>query len=402
MTDSVDRIGEVVSGRDELVGRAAAVRERLWEDAPVADRDRRLTDRVVDSVVQAGLMRLLTPKRYGGHEADMRTFLDVTTELGRGCCSTAWVTGVLNVGNFVASLFPSATQDQIWSTDPDARCALVLGSTSASVEPTADGIYITGQWPYASGSLHADWVAVLVAIPAKAGPPDVNLALIPTSQLQLRDTWHFTGMRGTGSGTVDVQHVFVPRTRMLPFLPLFNGEADTVVEVWHPYRNSLAGLFSVGLIGPMIGSAETALRHVLDQAPRRAIAASTYSKQVESPTFQLDVASAARKLETAKLHAQRIADTVDENAHADHNPDLLTRSMLRMDSTYVAQQCREALDTLLTAYGSSAFNETNPLQRIWRDINVASRHIAFGMGVPEQLYGRALIGQDPRTISYLV
>src|SRR5207248_10440798 len=135
----------------------------LWQDAPVADRDRRLTDRVVDSVVQAGLMRLLTPKRFGGYEADMRTFLDVTTELGRGCCSTAWVTGVLNGGNFVASLFPSAPPDQVWSTDPDARCALVLGSTSASVEPTADGIYITGQWPYASGSVPAGFVAVLVA-----------------------------------------------------------------------------------------------------------------------------------------------------------------------------------------------------------------------------------------------
>jgi len=402
MTDSVDRIGGVVSGQDELVGRAAAVRQRLWEDAPVADRDRRLTDRVIDSVVQAGLMRLLTPKRFGGYEADMRTFLDVTTELGRGCCSTAWVTGVLNVGNFVVSLFPSATQDQVWSADPDARSALVLGSASASIEPTADGIYITGQWPYASGSLHADWVAVLVAIPAKAGPPEVNLALIPINQVQLRDTWHFTGMRGTGSGTVDIHRAFVPRTHMLPFLPLFNGEADTVVEVWHPYRNSLAGLFSIGLIGPMIGSAETALQYVLDQGGTRRVAFSHYSELEQSPTFQLDVASAARKLETAKLHARRIADTVDENARTDHNPDLLTRSMLRMDSTYVAQQCRETLDTLLTTYGSSAFNETNPLQRIWRDINVASRHIAFGMGVPEQLYGRALIGQDPRAISYLV
>lgn len=395
-------MGEAANGGDGPVDRAAALRPQLWEDAPAADRDRRLTARTADAVAAAGLMRLLTPKRFGGYEADLRTFLDVTTELGRGCCSTAWVTGVLNVGNFVVSLFPAATQEQVWADRPDARSALVLGSTAASVEPSDDGVRITGQWPYASGSLHSDWVLVLVAVPAPAGPPEVTLALIPMDQVHLRDTWHFAGMRGTGSGTVCVERVFVPRARMLPFMPLFTGEADTVVEVWHPYRNSLAGLFSVGLIGPMIGGTEAALEHVLRQGSTRPVACSCYARSEQSPTFQLDVASAARKLETAKLHARRIADTVDECARADRNPDLLTRSMLRMDSTFVAQQCREALDTLLTAYGSSAFNEANPLQRIWRDVNVASRHIAFGMGVPEQLYGRALIGQDPRAISYLV
>lgn len=56
----------------------------------------------------------------------------------------------------------------------------------------------------------------------------------------------------------------------------------------------------------------------------------------------------------------------------------------------------------MTAYGSSAFNEANPLQRIWRDVNVGSRHAGFGMGIPQQLYGRALVGRDPREISLLV
>src|SRR5258708_17852603 len=46
---------------------------------------------------------------------------------------------------------------------------------------------------------------------------------------------------------------------------------------------------------------------------------------------------------------------------------------------------------LLTAHGSSSFNEANPLQRIWRDVNVAGRHAAFGMGIPHQIYGRALL-----------
>jgi hypothetical protein len=73
-----------------------------------------------------------------------------------------------------------------------------------------------------------------------------------------------------------------------------------------------------------------------------------------------------------------------------------------MASTVAAQRCRETIDTLLTAYGSSAFHESNPLQRIWRDINVGSRHVAFGLGIPEMIYGRVLVGRDPREVSYLV
>jgi 3-hydroxy-9,10-secoandrosta-1,3,5(10)-triene-9,17-dione monooxygenase len=399
---SMELMTETEVGRAELVGRAVALREGLWADAAECDRLRRLTERSIGGVSDAGLMRLLTPRRYGGYEADMRTFLDVTIELGRGCCSTAWVTGVLNVGNFVVSLFPVVTQDRVWGDDPVARSALVLGSAGAKVERAGDGVRITGQWPYASGSLHAEWVAVLVAVPTGKGAPQVSLALVPIGQVQLRDTWHFTGMRGTGSGTVCIDRVEVPPARLLPFLPLFNGEADSIVEAGHPYRNSLAGLFAVGLIGPMIGTAHAALNHVLDKGRTRPVAFSAYGTQAESPTFQLGVAEAARRLETAKLHARRIADAVDEYATAGGNPDLLTRATLRMDSAFVAQQCREAVDALVTAYGTSAFDETNPLQRIWRDINVASRHVAFGMGIPEQLYGRALIGQDPRQISYLV
>jgi 3-hydroxy-9,10-secoandrosta-1,3,5(10)-triene-9,17-dione monooxygenase len=67
----------------------------------------------------------------------------------------------------------------------------------------------------------------------------------------------------------------------------------------------------------------------------------------------------------------------------------------------VAQQCRDAMDLLMTAYGSSAFSDSCPLQRIWSDVQVGSRHAAFGMGIPQQVYGRALAGMDPRQVSFL-
>jgi alkylation response protein AidB-like acyl-CoA dehydrogenase len=164
----------------------------------------------------------------------------------------------------------------------------------------------------------------------------------------------------------------------------------------------LTGVFGLSLVGPLIGGADAALRYVQEQAPHRHVAATKFANHTESPAFQLDLAAAAVLLDTAKLYARRIGDTLEEEADAGGNPDWPTRARLRMDSTVAAQRSRETVDKLLTAYGSSAFSEANPLQRIWRDINVGSRHVAFGFGIPEQIYGRVLVGRDPREVSYLV
>ncbi|MFI6638967.1 acyl-CoA dehydrogenase family protein [Streptomyces sp. NPDC050504] len=402
MSNSVAASAVRTPDRAELVKRAEGLRDLLWEDALDCERGRRVTERVVSSMTDAGLLRLMTPRRLGGYETDMRTLLEVAAALGRGCCSAAWTVGVLNAGNFVASLFPAAAGDEVWGRDPDARCALVLGMPAPGVERADGGVVVSGEWAYVSGCLHAQWISALIAVPTNGEHPDVRFALLRADETTIKDTWHFAGMRGTGSNTVVADRVFVPNHRLMPYVPVLNGETDGVVDPDLPYRNSLTGLFAIGLIGSLIGGAEAALAFVRDKGPTRPVAGSTYRDQTESPTFQLDLAEATSKIDTARLIAARIADTVDEYARAGKNTDLTVRARNRMESARVGRLCREAVDTLMTAHGSSAFNEANPLQRLWRDINVGSRHAGFGMGIPEQAYGRALVGRDPRDISFIV
>ncbi|MDT6985780.1 acyl-CoA dehydrogenase family protein [Streptomyces lusitanus] len=382
--------------------RAAVLRDVLREGAEQADRERRLPEETVHGLTEAGLMRLMTPRRLGGHQADARTLIEVAIELGRGCCSAAWVTGVINAGNFVVSLFPERAQEEVWGKNPDARTALVLGRPVSTVENAPGGIVVDGRWGYASGCLHADWMGGLVLVDDGSGRPTPHFALMPMGELTVEDTWRFTGMRGTGSHTVVADHVFVPRHRLLPYLPVLHGETDGLVDPGHAYRNSLTGIFSIGLIGSVVGGADAAFRHVREQAPHRPVAGSSYENQAASPAFRSLLAEAAAKIESARLLALSLTDRIDAHAAAGTNPDLVTRARARMESTHVMTLSREAVDILMTAYGSSAFAESSPLQRIWRDVHVGSRHAGFGMGIPQQVYGRALVGQDPRDISLLV
>ncbi|MFC0548175.1 acyl-CoA dehydrogenase family protein [Kutzneria chonburiensis] len=383
---------ETVPSSEDLIARAEALREQLWADAPEADRTRRLTDAAVDAVTAAGLNRLMTPRRFGGYETDVRTVLDVSIQIGKGCGNSAWVNAVHNSGNFVVGMFPDQAREDVWGDNPDARTSMVLVAPSATVEPADGGLVVTGKWGFASGSLHAEWILVL------AGQPDSQLLLIPLSDLTIDDTWHVAGMRGTGSNTVVADRVFVPQHRAVPYRPILDGQLPVVREDEPLYRTTLSGVLQVFLLGGMIGEASAALDFVLDKAPNRAIASSTYASQSDSVPFQVLVAEAAALIDTARLHATRAADTID----ARRPLDVPTRARMRMDAAWTVQKCREAVDLLMTAHGTSAFAEFNPLQRIWRDLGVGSRHGGFGGQIPQEVYGKALLGLDPRQASYLL
>jgi 3-hydroxy-9,10-secoandrosta-1,3,5(10)-triene-9,17-dione monooxygenase len=386
----------------ELVARAAALRDQLCEDAPEADRNRRLTERSIGGITDAGLTRLMTPKRLSGYETDVRTVLDVTTEIGRGCGASAWVTGVLNSGNFMVGLFPDQAREDVWRDNPDARTALVLVAPTAFVERVDGGLRVTGKWGYASGSLHCEWIALLVRMDSEQGESEMHMVLVPMHEMRVEDTWFVTGMRGTGSNTVVADEVFVPQHRVMPYMPAVNGERLAPHADEPLYRSSVSGVLQVFLLGSMIGEAQAALSYVLDKAPKRTIASSTYTSQTQSVAFQIDVAEASTMIDTAHLHASRIADTVDRCAMLGEMLDIPARGRLRMDAAHTAQRCRDAIDLLMTAHGTSAFAEVSPLQRIWRDVSMGSRHAGFGARIPQEVYGRALVGLDPRQTSYLL
>ncbi|MFE6779856.1 acyl-CoA dehydrogenase family protein [Streptomyces sp. NPDC057702] len=384
----------------ELARTAATLRKRLAEDSAEADRERRLSLSTVSALRDAGLFRVMTPKRWGGHAADARTLLAVTSELGRGCASAAWVVGVLNAGNAATGLFPARAQEEVWARRPDAAVALVLAPT-ATAEPAPGGLRVSGRWAYASGSAHCD--AAVVAVPRPGAPDgsDVRLALLPAHEVSVVDTWRVVGMRGTGSGTVRAEDVFVPEHRLLPLATALDG-APSGARGAAGRRGGIAGVLLTSLVGSLLGAARAALEHVREAAPGRGVAASRYGRRGESVPFQLALAEAAGTLDTAHFHADRMARVSDELAERGAPPDLAARARVRADAARAARACREAVETLLDAHGAAAFAEASPLQRIWRDIGVGSRHAAFGVGVPEEMYGRALLGQDPRPVSFLL
>lgn len=85
---------------------------------------------------------------------------------------------------FIASLFDDSVRQDVWGIDSgSAISGSMKGAESNTARATADGVTINGEWHYASGIRHAQWVVCKVVVDEDAGGrPDSLIALIPTSR----------------------------------------------------------------------------------------------------------------------------------------------------------------------------------------------------------------------------
>ena len=395
MADVVARIG-----MDELLARAREMRPLLERCAAETDAKRQLPDEVVSALRETGLCRLMQPRRFGGHETTVRTYMETIAELGRGCGSTAWVASLINVCAWLASVFPDRAQRDVWGTDPHAWIAGSLAPLGEA-KPVDGGWRVTGKWPWASGCLHSQWAACGIHMKDDKGQmANLGLSLMPMADLTIDDTWYMSGMKGTGSNTIVGKDVFVPEHRFLPYPPAFGGAYRTEHTDETVYRSAFIPITVLILAGSQLGVARAALEYAMSKATARGITHTNFRTQAESAGFHILLADAAMKIETAYLHTMRAADDLDRHATAGTYPDVTERARMRADTALTAKYCREAVDMLVSAHGTTALADWNPMQRLWRDIHVASHHAVTEWQVTLEVYGKALLGQE--NITHLI
>ena len=379
---------------DELLERAAALRPVLERNAAKGEEDRRIADESIDALVEAGLFKITVPRRFGGHEVDIRTKLEVSAAVAEGDGATGWVLALINVCHWLVGLYRDQAQQDIFGADPDAR---VCGVLAPSVETRREdgGLVVSGRWPWASGSLHATWGLVGVLDRDAAGAiTEHALALIPMTDLAVEDTWFVAGMKGTGSNTLVADEVFVPDHRLLSVPKAIENEYPTEHADEPLYRSSFIPVLALILVGPQLGLARAARDLVIAKAPRRAISYTSFERQTDSVAFQVEVARAAMMVDTAHLHAFRAAGEIDAAARRGEKLDYVTRARVMADTGYTAETVRAAIDRLVSAHGASSFADSSPMQRIWRDANTAGRHAVVSPTVSLEVYGKALLGVD--------
>jgi alkylation response protein AidB-like acyl-CoA dehydrogenase len=379
----------------ELVARAHALQPLLRERAASTDADRRVAGESMDALGTAGLFKISVPKRYGGYETTLRTMLDVSAAVAEGDGSAGWVVALTNVCNWLAGLFPAQAQDEVFA-DPEPRVTGVL-TPSATTRKVDEGWQVSGRWYYNSGSWWSTWAVLGVPLTDESGQVvDQGLVLIPAADLVIEDVWFVAGMRGTASNCLVATDIFVPAHRVMSVPAAIEGTYPTPFSAEALYRSAFVPLLTLVLAGPQLGMGRAALKLVIDKAAKKPISYTFFETQAESVAFQLQIADAATKIDAAELFCYRAAADIDNAAAGGVYLDYAARARVRADTGYAVQQVVEALTILMNAHGAGGFAEVSPLQRIWRDVNVAARHAVVSPTVSYEVYGKALLGVEER------
>ncbi|WP_052061520.1 oxidoreductase [Rhodococcoides fascians] len=377
-----------------VLANVGALLPELKKGASENERARRLSGDTVDALRRAGAFRVAAPTRFGGLEAGLRTMLDVSAAVAEGDGGASWVTTLSNVNHWALGLFSEQAQAEVYADGPDVIISGVVSPTAVA-KPVEGGYRVSGQWPYASASLHSAWCTGGVVIEDEDGSVmDQGMALIPRSDYRVDDTWYVAGMRASGSNTVVAEDVFVPEHRMLSMMGAFSGSYVAERSDSAFARSAFGPMLVMVLVGPQLGMGRAALELVRTKAAEKSLAYTVFDRQADSVAFQMMVAEAALKIDTAHLHAYRAADDVMRWADAAEYPDLLSRARVRGDAATALRSINEALNILLDATGAGAFADVNALQRIWRDSNVGARHAVMLPRVSIETYGKALLGVE--------
>src|SRR6185295_14410979 len=193
---------------------------------------------VIDAVTAAGFYRLLSPRQFGGYEAEVRTVLEISESLGQADGSVAWLVGLGATAAWMASHFSDRARSEVFADNGDARIA--GAATPGPARRVDGGLRVSGRWAYASGCPHATWAGIVAIVADDSGQP------------------------------ADAYWCLVPASRTIP-MDISAKEALPAPTDAPMYRLPFPTLGTLALLGPILGITGAALTYIIEKAPTKAM-----------------------------------------------------------------------------------------------------------------------------------
>ncbi|MEV4932362.1 flavin-dependent monooxygenase [Sphingobium sp. LMA1-1-1.1] len=385
-----DTKNETIPSVEQLVDRTHALIPLLRERAAEDEANRTVNPDTVRRMNEAGLFRVLQPRRWGGYELGQRAFAEVQIALGEGDMSVAWIYGVIGLHSLHIGLMDDRAAQDVWGNDSSVLVAspYMPGGTATPVE---GGFEFSGRWSYSSGSEHCDWTFLGGFV--NGDPTDYRAFLLPRADAKIVDTWRTTGLAATGSHDIVVEKAFIPEYRTHKFIDGFNGTSPG--RQWNDnplYRMPFMLVFMRGITNGQIG----ALQHFLDLF--KAYAKDKVfmgSKTAKDPDAQLAVASAEAGIDEMKKVMFANFEIMQDYAERDEMPPLDMRHMMRFQSASVADRCVKLAEGMLTVAGGGGVYDTSNMGRIYRNMLTGRQHAAAQYRIYGRTYGDKLMGGEP-------
>jgi 3-hydroxy-9,10-secoandrosta-1,3,5(10)-triene-9,17-dione monooxygenase len=377
-----------------MVERTEVLLPRLRDRAARTEELRRLPPETERDLHEAGLFRIVQPKRVGGAELDYVALVDCAAILGRADASVAWNLANLASHHWMLGMFDKRAQDLVWDKDANALIASSFIFPAGRARKVEGGYRLRGSWPFSSGVASCEWnmLASVVSSEDEADGIEYRIFLVNKDDYRILDTWNAAGLRGTGSNDVEVRDAFVAEGLSVAVSDLAGGPTPgSAVNPNALYALPVFSLFPYVLSGVALGNAQACLDDYIDVARHRA---STYSraKLGDMQSTQIKIAEASAKIDAARLIMRSSCIEAMADARRGDIPDMAAKTRLRRDGAYSVNLCTEAVSLLFSASGARGLFTTGVLQRQFRDAHAINSHLAFNFDAAGTNYGRVALG----------
>lgn len=369
---------------------ARALKARIAARADEMEAARRLPADLAAEMAKAGLFRIATPRSLGGDELPPAEIVRVIEAVAEADASAGWCVMIGSTTTVSLAYLPHDVAAGMVA-DPDMITGGVFAPMGKAVVE-GDRYRVSGRWSWASGSANCRWLFGGCVVQEDGAPrlrdgrPDARMMVMPAEKVELIDSWHAAGLKGTGSGDMAVKDLAVPLDHSVSLV------ADRPVEQGRLYLFPVFGLLALGIAGAASGNARAALDALKAGLSSRRPAGSSRSA-AERATVQVEYAKAEALLCSARALLFETLERAWDIAGGAGEVPLETRARLRLAATNMV---RTAADVTRIAYdlgGGSALYLESPLQRRFRDAHAMTQHMMVQPATYE-LAGRVLLGQQ--------
>ncbi|MGQ3028546.1 MAG: acyl-CoA dehydrogenase family protein [Ferrovibrionaceae bacterium] len=373
----------------DVVAQARAMAPDIAARSGEIEAARRLPADIARRFAAAGFFRMAVPAAVGGLEVEPATLFRTIEAVGQADASAGWcVTIGATTGVTAAYLAPDEARGLYG--DPLAITGGVFAPMGrATVEP--DGYRVSGRWQWASGSANCHWLmggSILLddgkprLLPN--GMPDARMMIFPAGEATLIDSWHVSGLCGTGSGEMEVQGILVPRARSVSLM------TDRPTASGALYAFPVFGLLALGIAAVMLGNARGAIDDLVELAGGKKPQGSPKTL-AERPTALVTLAVAEPALRGARAFFYEAVAEAWEKARGDGEIGVAERAALRLAATHAARTAARVTRDMYDLGGGSSVFLASSLQRRFRDGHVGTQHLMVSPPTLE-LAGRVLMG----------
>ena len=387
----IPSVADLLQRADEI---AVVARERALE----TEKARQVSADLISRMREAGLFRIMQPRRFGGFEYGYDVFVEAVSSIASGDGSTGWVYSLGAVHPWMVACYPDQAQKDFWRDTIDSIAA-VSYAPAGKATPERDGYKLSGRWSFASGVDNAGWGILGGMIPFSDGPKP-GFFLVPKSDYSIDDDWNPMGLAGTGSKSIVISDAFVPAYRVVTFGDMLTGRGPgTAVNTNPIYKQPMLAVVPQCLVSPALGMARGALKAFIEQVGNRTTrgaVAGGNNRMSEFVTVQMRVAEATASIDAAQLMIHRDLRETREIVEGGNSVDVNMRMRNRLTHSFATKLLVQAVDAVFLAMGGSALGMHHPVQRFWRDIHAASSHISLNWDSVSAMYGQHVFGLEPR------